>query len=76
MMFGAPRCAPAITRLHAGVAQLVEQLIRNQQVLGSSPSAGSTESMATGGVCQSAGCCDVTSHIDIFVSSGRDSTRD
>ena len=25
----------------AGVAQLVEQLIRNQQVLGSSPSAGS-----------------------------------
>ena len=41
MMFGAPRCAPAITRLHAGVAQLVEQLIRNQQVLGSSPSAGS-----------------------------------
>jgi len=32
--------------------------------------------MATGGVCQSAGCCDVTSHIDIFVSSGRDSTRD
>ena len=26
----------------AGVAQLVEQLIRNQQVLGSSPSAGST----------------------------------
>jgi len=50
--------------------------VRNQQVLGSSPSAGSTESMATGGVCQSAGCCDVTSHIDIFVSSGRDSTRD
>jgi hypothetical protein len=27
---------------HAGVAQLVEQLIRNQQVLGSSPSAGSS----------------------------------
>jgi hypothetical protein len=26
----------------AGVAQLVEQLIRNQQVLGSSPSAGSS----------------------------------
>jgi hypothetical protein len=30
-----------IPRLEAGVAQLVEQLIRNQQVLGSSPSAGS-----------------------------------
>ena len=29
------------TRLQAGVAQLVEQLIRNQQVLGSCPSAGS-----------------------------------
>ena len=27
----------------AGVAQLVEQLIRNQQVLGSSPSAGSNK---------------------------------
>ena len=26
----------------AGVAQLVEQLIRNQQVVGSSPTAGST----------------------------------
>ena len=38
------RCAvrrTTITRLRAGVAQLVEQLIRNQQVLGSSPSAGS-----------------------------------
>ena len=30
--------------LHAGVAQLVEQLIRNQQVNGSSPFAGSTRS--------------------------------
>src|SRR3954454_2466674 len=29
----------------AGVAQLVEQLIRNQQVLGSSPSAGSKPSL-------------------------------
>ena len=34
----ATACAP---RPDAGVAQLVEQLIRNQQVLGSSPSAGS-----------------------------------
>ena len=30
-----------ISSRQAGVAQLVEQLIRNQQVLGSSPSAGS-----------------------------------
>ena len=35
-----PRDAAANPAL-AGVAQLVEQLIRNQQVLGSSPSAGS-----------------------------------
>jgi hypothetical protein len=28
--------------MHAGVAQLVEQLIRNQQVVGSSPTAGSS----------------------------------
>jgi hypothetical protein len=32
---------PRSTRLDAGVAQLVEQLIRNQQVIGSSPIAGS-----------------------------------
>jgi hypothetical protein len=35
---------PAGHALKAGVAQLVEQLIRNQQVLGSSPSAGSKNS--------------------------------
>ena len=35
------RVAVARPSRHAGVAQLVEQLIRNQQVLGSSPSAGS-----------------------------------
>jgi len=29
------------TKRRAGVAQLVEQLIRNQQVVGSSPTAGS-----------------------------------
>ena len=31
---------------YAGVAQLVEQLIRNQQVSGSSPLAGSTKNFA------------------------------
>jgi hypothetical protein len=36
-------CAASVrqSRLQAGVAQLVEQLIRNQQVAGSSPIAGS-----------------------------------
>ena len=33
--------AAAVASLQAGVAQLVEQLIRNQQVIGSSPIAGS-----------------------------------
>jgi hypothetical protein len=37
--------APPITP-EAGVAQLVEQLIRNQQVIGSSPIAGSTNQSA------------------------------
>ncbi len=32
---------PAFSRAHAGIAQLVEQLICNQQVVGSNPSAGS-----------------------------------
>src|SRR6476660_4321872 len=41
MMFRCAARRTTITRLRAGVAQLVEQLIRNQQVLGSSPSAGS-----------------------------------
>jgi hypothetical protein len=38
------RALPSVrrSRLQAGVAQLVEQLIRNQQVAGSSPIAGST----------------------------------
>ena len=39
---GARRLRRSHSRL-AGVAQLVEQLIRNQQVLGSSPSAGSND---------------------------------
>ena len=39
--FGAEVAAPELISCLAGVAQLVEQLIRNQQVLGSSPSAGS-----------------------------------
>jgi|KBSMisStandDraft_5_1062788.scaffolds.fasta_scaffold1676706_1 hypothetical protein len=34
-------CYDLVFPRRAGVAQLVEQLIRNQQVLGSSPSAGS-----------------------------------
>jgi hypothetical protein len=36
------RSAPAAAFLVADVAQLVEQLIRNQQVTGSSPVVGST----------------------------------
>jgi hypothetical protein len=35
-------------RLPAGVAQLVEQLIRNQQVVGSSPTAGSRQQKCPG----------------------------
>ena len=41
-MFACVAWRALIPRLRAGVAQLVEQLIRNQQVLGSSPSAGSS----------------------------------
>jgi hypothetical protein len=37
------------SRLQAGVAQLVEQLIRNQQVAGSSPIAGSNFLRKTSG---------------------------
>jgi hypothetical protein len=48
--FEVPTCPPPLSRVVrasvgqalAGVAQLVEQLIRNQQVDGSSPFAGST----------------------------------
>ena len=41
MVAGRHREAASDSYPHAGVAQLVEQLIRNQQVIGSSPIAGS-----------------------------------
>jgi hypothetical protein len=38
-------------RIFAGIAQLVEQLICNQQVVGSNPSAGSITSLITSVCC-------------------------
>jgi hypothetical protein len=37
------KCALVCARVFAGIAQLVEQLICNQQVVGSNPTAGSIE---------------------------------
>ncbi len=37
------RTVKALSRVNAGIAQLVEQLICNQQVVGSSPTAGSLQ---------------------------------
>ncbi len=39
-------CKNTLNYRHAGVAQLAEQLIRNQQVGGSSPLAGTRKSMS------------------------------
>ena len=44
-LFGLRAMCGLVTSRLAGVAQLVEQLIRNQQVVGSSPTAGSIESI-------------------------------